>query len=275
MFSIAVIIFREIFEISLIISVLLVATKGMAGRLKWVWLGLLGGTIGSVIVACLAEKITNLAAGMGQELMNAVTLMIASVLIGWTVIWMRRYGRFLTQHFKAVGQSVSCGEKPLYTLAIVIALAVLRDGSEIVLFAYGILASGQSYISMVSGSFLGLISGAAVGAALYFGMVKISPRALFSITSWMLILLAAGMASQAVGFLQAGGFISVLSSTVWDSSKWISDNSLLGNILHTLVGYNAQPSIMQLVIYMTVFFAITVILKFYGNPSLKPIAGKS
>jgi len=267
MLSIAIIVFREILEISLIIGVLLAATKGLTGRGKLVLGGLVAGIFGSGIVAFFAEVISNAAEGMGQELFNAIVLLSAAILIGWTVIWMRRYGRTLKQHFEEVGGAVISGEKPLYTLAVVVALSVLREGSEIVLFTYGVMVSGVSIFSVFAGAMAGLISGTAVGVALYYGLLRISPRTLFSVTGWMLILLASGMVSQALGLLQMGDFIPVLLPTIWDSSHILSEQSFIGGVLHVLVGYSARPSIIQVIGYIFTFGVIAVILKYYGNPS--------
>jgi len=266
--STAIIVFREILEISLIIGVLLAATKGLRGRGPLVLGGLGAGILGSIIIAFFAETISNAAEGMGQELFNAIVLLAAALLIGWTVIWMRRYGRTLKLHFEKVGGEVIRGEKPLYTLAVVVALSVLREGSEIVLFTYGIMASGVNIYAISIGAMAGLISGTAVGVALYYGLVRISPRDLFSITGWMLILLASGMVSQAIGLLQMGDFIPVLLPNVWDSSRILSEQSFLGGVLHVLIGYSARPSIIQVIGYIFTFGIIAVILKYYGNPSV-------
>jgi len=267
MLSTAIIVFREILEISLIIGVLLAATKGLSSRGRLVLGGLIAGILGSVVVAFFAEAISNAAEGMGQELFNAIVLFAAAVLIGWTVIWMRRYGRTLKKHFEEVGGAVIRGEKPLYTLAVVVALSVLREGSEIVLFTYGVMASGANIFAISMGAMVGLVSGTAVGVALYYGLLRISPRALFSITGWMLILLASGMVSQALGLLQMGDFIPVLLPTVWDSSRILSEQSFLGGVLHVLIGYSARPSIIQIFGYVFTFGVIAVILKYYGNSS--------
>jgi len=228
----------------------------------------MGGVLGAGIIAFFAEAISNAAEGMGQELFNAIVLIAAAVLIGWTTVWMRRYGRTLKQHFEKIGGAVVSGEKPLYTLAVVVALSVLREGSEIVLFTYGVIASGVNLFAIFTGSMAGLIAGTAVGVALYFGLIRISPRALFSVTGWMLILLASGMVSQALGLLQMGDFIPVLLPNVWDSSRILSEQSFIGGVLHVLVGYSARPSFIQIIGYILTFGVIAVILKYYGNPSV-------
>jgi len=265
MLSTALIIFREILEISLILGVLLAATKGLKSRSQMVISGLAAGILGSVIIAFFAEAISNAAEGMGQELFNAFVLIAAAILIGWTVVWMRRYGRTLKEHFEKVGGAVISGEKPLYTLAVVVALSVLREGSEIVLFTYGVIASGVNFFAIIAGSIVGLVSGTAVGVTLYYGLIRISPRTLFSVTGWLLILLASGMVSQALGLLQAGDFIPLIFPTVWDSSRILSEQSILGGMLHVLIGYSARPSFIQIIGYILTFGVIAVILQFYGN----------
>src|SRR5258708_38739984 len=103
MFSIALIVFREVFEISLIVSILMVATKGLAKRAQWVGIGILSGIAGSILIAIFADFISQAASGMGQEMLNATILLIAASLIGWTTIWMTHHGRHLTQEFKQIG----------------------------------------------------------------------------------------------------------------------------------------------------------------------------
>ena len=133
---------REIFEIALILGVLMAVTKGVVRRREWVMVGLLAGAAGSSLLAFFADRISEAAEGMGQEMMNASILLIAASFIGWTLIWMKRHGVELTRRLKAVGRDVMDGRRPVYTLAVVTALTVLREGSEIVMFTYSALVTG-------------------------------------------------------------------------------------------------------------------------------------
>lgn len=265
MLSFAIIVFREVFEVALILGILLASTKGLQKRVPWIWIGILLGLSGSCVVAYFAQMISQALEGLGQEVFNASVLLIAAVLIGWMVVWMHGYGKTLTQDLKEVGQNVVKGTLPLYTLATVIALSVLRDGSEVVLLSSGILVSGQTLFSLVMGGMLGLGLGSVVGIIIYYSLLKVSTRKLFSITNWLLILLAAGMVSQAIGFLTAAGFVPEIIYPLWDTSRIVSDDSLIGEVLHTLLGYNARPSAMQLIGYLATFFGISLILKLYGQ----------
>src|SRR6266567_1666736 len=157
------------------------------------------------------------------------------------------------------------GTQPLWALAFAVGLAVLREGSEVVLFLYGIAASGDGAAAMVVGGTLGLAAGVAAGAGLYLGLVRIPLRHLFSVTSWLVLLLAAGMASQAAAFLLQADLLPPLGTTVWDTSFLLSDQSLFGRVLHTLIGYTAQPAGIQLVFYAATLLVIASLMRLVGG----------
>lgn len=269
MFSIAIVIFREVFEIALVLGVLMAATKGLPKRSPWVWLGLAMGVAGSVAIAMFAEGISQLAEGMGQEMMNAIILLIAAFLIGWTVLWMTRHGRQLAQHFKEVGKDVLENRKPMYTLAIVVALSVLREGAEIVMFTYSAVVTGGETQQLILGGLLGALSGIAVGVAMYFGLMKVPTKQIFTVTSWMLVFLVAGMVVQAVGYLTAAGKVPEIVAVVWDTSFMVSERSWLGKILHTLTGYTERPSGIQLLSFGLTIAGLAAAMKFYAQQPLR------
>lgn len=249
MLSTAIIIFRETLEISMILSVVLAATRGLAGRMRWILGGFLAGLSGAGVVALFAEAISNAASGMGQEFFNALILFTAATVIGWTAVWVRIHAREMVTHFREVGQEVTSGKLPGISLAVVIGLALLREGSEIVLFIYSMTLT-QSVASIIFGSIFGLLLGSIVGAALYFGIIKMSPKYMFKVTGILLILLVAGLSAQGAGYLTAAGFFSTLSTPLWNTSWLLSEDSVVGKALHSLIGYTARPSLVQLMFYM-------------------------
>ena len=268
MLATLLIIFREVLEAGLIVGIVLAATKGLPRRGFWVSAGVAAGIAGACVVAAFAGEIANLFAGTGQELFNAAILLTAVVMLAWHNAWMAAHGRELAKEMRQVGADVVSGERPLTALAVVVGVAVLREGSEVVLFLYGIAASGgNSAVQMLSGGALGVGAGVAVSALLYFGLLAIPLRHLFSVTSALIIFLAAGLASQAVAFLQQAGFFEALSSVVWDSSWLLSADSILGRVLHTFIGYTDRPSVAQLVAYgatIAIMLSLTQLVKTRG-----------
>lgn len=258
MFSSALIVFREVLEACMIIGIVLAATRGIPNRSVWVAIGVLAGLVGAGIVAFFAEAISTSVEGMGQELFNAFVLLLATVMLAWHQIWMSQQGRAMAGAFKDLGQSVRAGDKTLGVLAVVVGVAMLREGSEAVLFLFGVTAAGSTSVSDVfGGALLGVAGGALCGGALYAGLLKIPTRSLFTVTGALIVLLAAGMASQAAAFLVQAGMLSPLSDELWNSSALLPRSSAVGELLHILVGYDDRPSGMQLVFYVT---ALTVIL---------------
>lgn len=249
MLATAIIVFREVLEAALIVSVVMAGSKGVSGRGLWVLGGIFAGVLGSIVVAAFAGTIAAAASGMGQELFNAGVLFAAVAMLAWHCIWMGRHGRDIARQMSAVSHAVSIGNRPLYVLGIVVGLAVVREGSEIVLFLYGIAAGGGGASDLVVGGALGLAGGLALGFALYFGLLRIPARHLFSATTWLIVVLAAGLASQGAAYLVQAGILPSLGRAVWDSSWLLSERGLGGQVLHTLIGYDARPSGIQLIFY--------------------------
>jgi high-affinity iron transporter len=262
-----ILVFREVLEAALIISIVAAATRGVPARARWILAGIGLGVIGASVVAAFAGAIGEAMSGMGQEWFNALVLLAAVAMIGWHVVWMSRHARELTMHMKAVGSDVSHGKRPMTALLAVIALAVLREGSEVVLFGYGMVASGSSIADLALGGGLGLVLGTAVGFALYFGLLTIPVRHFFSATNALLVLLAAGLASSAAGKLVQADALPALVDPLWDSSAFLTDDSLLGQTLHILVGYTAQPSGMQMVFYALTAIALLIGMRLSRAPA--------
>jgi high-affinity iron transporter len=142
---------------------------------------------------------------------------------------------------------------------------VLREGSEVVLFLYGILASGgTSGTSIFVGGLFGLVLGALVCALTYFGLLRIPGRYLFAATSAMIAFLAAGMAAQAVLFLAQADVLTAFGTVVWDTSWILSDDSVLGRALHTLIGYSDRPTAMQVIVYVATLLATFGLMKAFA-----------
>jgi len=256
-----IIVFREVIEAGLIVGIVMAATRGVIGRGRWITIGIGGGVLGASIVAMFAGAISDAFQGAGQELFNASVLGVAVIMLMWHNAWMARHGREIADEMRRVGAAVSEGAKPLTALAIVVGLAVLREGSEVVLFLYGIMASGTSGAALVVGGLLGIAAGAAFTALTYFGLLAIPNRHIFSVTSWLIALLAAGMAAQAMQFLNSAGLVVALDRPLWDTSWLLSEKSIFGRLLHTLIGYTDRPTEMQLIVYIATLVGMFLLMR--------------
>lgn len=260
MLSAALIVFRETLEAALIVGIVMAACRGVAGRGRWVGSGIAAGLAGAVLVALFASAIAQALSGSGQEVFNAAVLGLAVVMLAWHVVWMSRHARRLAADVGRTSRAVAAGERPFIALAVVVAVAVLREGAETVLFLYGIAAAGpESSIALPLGGAVGLLGGVAVGAAIYAGLVRLSVGRLFAVTNVLVVLLAAGMAADAAGFLVQADLVPALGGAVWDTSDFLSEEGFVGKALHTLTGYIARPSGIQVAAYAATIGTITAL----------------
>ena len=258
MLETSIIVFREVLEAAIIVGIIAAATRGIPGRKRWIVAGLLFGLLGSAIVAAFSGVIADFAEGFGQELFNAAVLGIAVIMLGWHNIWMSSHGAQLARQARQVGAGIKDGSSESSILVIVIGLAVLREGSETVLFLYGIAATpGADTNAMLTGGAIGILAGVMVGYSLYAGLLRIPLRWFFSATGLLVLLLAAGMAAQAARYLIQADFLPALATPLWDTSAWLPQQSAPGALLHNLIGYDARPAGMQLIFY--VFTLATIV----------------
>lgn len=253
MLGIALLVFREVLEAALIVTVVAAATRGVPRRSVFVGGGIALGVVGAVVVAACMGLIEGSLGGVGQEVFQAAVLLTAVVMIGWHVTWMSSHGKEMVLQMQRVTDSVKSGSSSIAILLAVVALAVLREGSEIVLFLFGMAAGGAGKLGFLGGVPLGLAGGVTVGLALYFGLLRIPLRCFFTATNWMLVVLAAGLASSAAGFLIQANLLPAWGNQLWDTSWLLTNGSLVGQAVHVLTGYEARPAGMQLVFWIVTF----------------------
>lgn len=266
MFATAIIVFREVLEAAILIGIIAAATRSISGRNRWLSAGILAGLAGSALVAASTDMIAGMVNGIGQELFNASVLGIAVLMLAWHNIWMSSHGAALAAEAKNVGNAIRDGRQELSILLVVVGLAVLREGSETVLFLYGISTSqGAGASTLLLGGLAGALAGITVGYALYAGLLRIPMRWFFTATGVLVLLLAAGMASQAAHFLIQADLLPSLAAPIWDTSALLPMNTIPGMLLHSLIGYDPRPAGMQLIFYVFTLVSIALGMKWASH----------
>jgi high-affinity iron transporter len=257
MFAAALIVFRESLEAALFVGIVAAATRQLSGRTGWLAAGVGLGALGAISLALLAQQLSSWAGGIGQDLVDIAVLSLALAMLLWHCIWVSAHSAEMAAEARRLGSAVRQGERKPWALLVAVALAVLREGAETVLFVGGAIEGGSVPMSSVLLSCLaGLAMGVGAGAVLYLGLARIPARQLFAATNVLIALLAGSIASQLAKALSQAGLLDAGSSPLWDSSTALSQDSALGTLLHALVGYDAQPSAMQLAFYLAVLALI-------------------
>jgi len=256
--QIAIVVFREILEIALILGILASATKKIENRSVAIFGGLILGIIVSAIIALFTDKISSALDGMGQEFFNGLILLSASFMIAWTVLWMQKHSKSLSAELRSLGTAVSSGKKPLYALSIVVMLSIVREGAEIVLFTYSYYISGVEIYQIVIGLLSGFFCGSLLGIALYFGLLKTFGKYFFIVSSWLLIFFSANTASMGIKFLSDAQIVDPIIDPVFDLSNILPQQSIFGEFLHIIFGYVDNPSMAQLITYLTLLIGLAI-----------------
>jgi high-affinity iron transporter len=273
MFVSLIIVFREAMEAGLIVGIVLAATEGVRGRGRWIAGGIAAGVAGASLVAAFAAALSNAFEGAGQEVFTAAILCFAVVMLSWHILWMSHHARAMAVEVRAVGQAVRLGQRSLAALAVVVAVAVMREGAEVVLFLYGIVvASHTAPLALVTGGAGGLALACVTSWLLYRGLVIIPLHRLFQVTNGLIALLAAGMAGQAAAILHSVDLLPGWGEQLWNTSFILADDSFLGRSLHALVGYSARPCGVQLAAWLATLLVLLIASRALSRQRVRSVA---
>ncbi|PCI17763.1 MAG: hypothetical protein COB62_07325 [Piscirickettsiaceae bacterium] len=246
-----IIILREVLEASLIMGVLLALSQLNLLSRAWCIQATLLGLVGAALYAANIVVMSEMYGGIGQEIINVVlyTLIFVCILI---LLYSLNY----QQQSKAIVLSMSgC-----------VVVAIVREGSEIMVYIQGFLAIPQLLPTVLVGSSIGAGIGVSIGVFVYYLIVSLSSLSAIRFILLVLILIAGGMVSQATQMLlQADLLPSQLP--IWDTSGIISEQSLVGQILFAMMGYEATPTMLQVIFYvlsilLTSFLAVKVVRRY-------------
>lgn len=261
MFKIAIAIFRECLEISLLLGIIMAVTKPIINSRIYIILGILLGVVGASIFAFLMRYLSEMFFGLGDELLNACVILITAIVITWTVAWVQGY-RNLKRDISELSDRISSGVVSSTLLVIVVATSILREGIEILLLVYSIASAEKININdYIIGLGVGASLGLAIGTLIYLGLSKFAGKYIFKISTILLVLIAAGLATQAAGIFTSSGLITVLSDQIWDSSWFISDSNVIGKTLNILIGYQSKPNLLQVIFYLFTIIINILIIK--------------
>lgn len=251
--SAVIIILREVLEAALVLSLLVSTTRLMGLPYRGIIAGFLLGMAGAVSATLFVDLISESFDGVGQEVFNAV-------LLGAIVL-------LLVVYSAALDRRVATGNGPVNLLllasCLAVALAITREGTEIIIFVYGFAADPAEMLPVLVGGAIGAGIGISLGVLIYYGLINLPQRLTVLVPLVLLALVASGMASQAVLYLMQGGLIES-HLPVWDSSGLIAETSVTGQLLYALLGYEATPTLMQLGIYgatLVMFLLVLLIVR--------------
>ena len=246
-----VIALREGIEAALIVSIVLAYLKqlGRTDRSHLVWWGTglavaLSAILGTIIFSVGAEF-----EGTAEEVFEGLVTLTAVGVLTWMIFWMRRQGaRIKSELQQKVDTALTAGGLALAAIAF---FAVLREGVETALFLFaaaeGTAVEGGGVAAQLLGAMLGLGLAVVLGVLLYRGGIRMNLRTFFKVTGVILVVVAGGLFAYSVHELQEAGWLPFLESPAFDLSATLPDDEGIGAVLRGLVGYNADPGVLEVV----------------------------
>lgn len=255
-----IIVLREVIEAALLFSILMALSKKMGFNLKWIGLFLLLGMMGSFFYAMSINTVSEWFDGVGQELINALFQISIYITLMLYLIVLIRYICINQVSITFL----------IFLLAIISVLAITREGAEIILYFFSVTRQESHFSAVLLGMLIGASIGISVGFLFYYILINIHSKLSLIIGFILLTLIGAGMISQAsLLLIQADWLESQLP--LWDFSAYLSEKSLTGQLLYSLIGYESTPTEIQFNLYLlSLFFPIVlffVVKLIYANKS--------
>jgi len=242
---------REGLEAALIIGIILayLARTGNRQGFKPVWLGVSLAVVGSLIAGASIYLLAGEFSGRAEEVFEGLAMFLAVGVLTWMIFWMRKQAVNIKVHLHAQIQSVLTSGSSLGLVAIAF-VVVVREGIETVLFLFAATRVAESPVLFTAGGFLGLTIAIGIGYSIYKGTSRLNLRAFFNVTSLVLIIFAAGLLAHGIHEFHEVGIIPPVVEHVWDINHVLPEKSTLGRFLTAITGYNANPSLVEVVAYL-------------------------
>jgi high-affinity iron transporter len=263
---------REGLEAALIIGIVLAALRKM-GRTSLnpaIWRGVLAAVGISLLAGLALTWVGAEFEGRAELIFEGTAMLAAAVLLTWMIVWMRRQSATLQKELEnGVRQAAARpgNQRALFWLAF---LAVGREGFELVLFLVAAKMTSD-VLQTTLGAVLGLVAAIALGWMLFASSKRLSLRQFFKVTNILLVLFAAGLVAHGIHEFNEAGIIPSVIEHVWDLNFILNEKQIVGQLLTALFGYNANPSLTEIMAYMAYFIGLGLLWKRLARPVVYPV----
>lgn len=271
MLSSFVLALREGVEMALVVGILLSVLRKLNHKefTSSVWWGVAAASFVSAIVAVGLNLAGESLHDPAEAIFEGVTMLAAAGLLTWMIFWMQRQSHLLSKRIEAdVRQALGqTGRRALFGVAF---LAVVREGVELALY---LVAAGlaSNPLQELLGATLGLVAAGALGWVLFTSTRRLPLRKFFQVTNVLLVFFAAGLVTQAVHAFVELGWVPAMVARLYDLTPVLSDSTVPGQLLKTLLGYTPTPSLAETVAYLLYFTVLTVtVLRIPRQPAVNP-----
>jgi high-affinity iron transporter len=241
---------REGLEASLIVGIVLAYLAKTENRryFRIIWLGTAAAVALSVLLGAALFFTIGELEGRGELIFEGIAMLAAVAVLTWMIFWMRKQARNIKHELEEKLQSAIVAGSAVGLVSVVF-FAVLREGWETALFIFAVGESSTPLATAV-GALVGLVVSVSLGVALYMGSRRLNLRQFFTVTGILLIVFAAGLLAHATHEFQEAGLLPRTIEHVWNTNALVSEDSHVGKFLTALFGYNGDPSLLEVVVWL-------------------------
>ena len=241
--------FREGLEAAVLVGILLSALRFFNAQKKSfvIWSGVGAGIVASFLFAWVFTVFTSGFEGVNEKVYEGILMFAAAGIIIHMVFWMKKYAANIREKLtKKVELSITNND--LWSLGALAMVSVMREGIETVIFMKALIVQSETSNAIVSGA-LGIIAAVSLAVIIFTGLKKLPLKKFFHFTSLFLIFVAAGLLAHGIVEFQGAKWIPTFIKPLYDLSPILSEKEGLGAILKALFGYDANPSLIAVVVY--------------------------
>ncbi len=265
--------FREGLEAILVIVIILLYLKNTNQRFyyRYVYLGAITAIISSSIFAVVFTALFGGFSGAAEQIFEGIAFIISGIFVLTLVLWMSKEGPKMKKHLEEkVEFSIESGR--VFSIAILTYIIIIREGIELVLLLTGATSVGSlNQVDVILGSLIGLGISVGLGLLIYYGVKNINLSKFFKVTNVILILFVAGLITYGIHELIEAGVVNPIIQEVWNikhilPEKFPDGNALtpewleiIGSLLKALFGYNANPSLLEILIYPSILISVGIV----------------
>ncbi len=264
---------REGLEAVLVVVIILLYLKKTNQKLyyKYVYVGILLATIASIVFAIVFSIAFGGFTGVLEKIFEGTTFIISGVFILTLVLWVSKEGPKMKENLEGRLED-SINTQKVFSISITTFIIIIREGIELVLLTTGAASIGSlNQVSVILGSIIGLAISILVGLLIFYGIKSINLRTFFKITNIMLILFAAGLITYGIHEFIEAGIINPIIEEVWNIKHILPEKfpdgnpatpeflEIIGALLKALFGYNANPALLEVIIYPVLLVSIGLI----------------
>ena len=267
---------REGLEAVLVVVIILLYLKKTNQKIyyKYVYLGIILATIASVIFAIIFSIAFGGFTGILEQIFEGTTFIISGIFILTLVLWVSKEGPKMRENLEGkVDESIKA--QKVFSISITTFIIIIREGIELILLTTGAASIGSlNQVNVILGSIIGLAISILIGILIFYGIKSINLQTFFKITNIMLILFAAGLITYGIHEFIEAGIINPIIDEVWNIKHILPESfpdgnpatpeflEIIGALLKALFGYNANPALLEVIIYPVLLVSIGLISTF-------------